>query len=139
MSLFQMQSKQRAASLAAAQTERRAHTRFFLQGTAVVRILPYGPDVLGALQDLSEGGCGVELGIAIPAQVGTRVEVDLNVRGVTMKRVGVIRRIDVTRRIERETRAGIEFTEPANRSTDQNGYSVNGLLRQLETNRPLGA
>jgi c-di-GMP-binding flagellar brake protein YcgR len=75
----------------------------------MIRILPCGPEVLGALLDVSECGCGVELGIAIPAQVGAQVEVDLNVRGVRLKRMGVIRHIAVIRRIERETRAGIEF------------------------------
>jgi hypothetical protein len=90
-------------------SERRALTRFSWQGTAVMRILPGGQDVLGVVLDVSETGCGVEFGIGIPAEVGTPVEVDLNVRGATMKRAGVIRYIEVIRRIERETRAGIEF------------------------------
>ena len=53
--------------------ERRASLRFQWKGTASIRILPDGPDVLGVLLDVSEGGCGIELGMAIPAQVGAKV------------------------------------------------------------------
>jgi len=123
---------------AAKPSERRAQRRLFWPGTAVIRILPYGPDVLGVLLDLSEAGCGVEIGIAIPAQVGTQVEVDLNVRGVTLRRAGVIRYIDVIRRIERETRAGIEFIEAGSRKAAQVDRSVKGVVRQIESDRAEG-
>jgi hypothetical protein len=108
MALFHI-AEQSALRRQAKLSERRARTRFSWQGTAVMRILPCGPDVLGVVLDVSETGCGVEFGVGIPAEVGTSVEVDLNVRGATMKRAGVIRYIEVIRRIERETRAGIEF------------------------------
>jgi c-di-GMP-binding flagellar brake protein YcgR len=107
----------------------------FWPGTAVIRIQPYGPDVLGVLLDLSEGGCGVEFGIGIPAQVGAQVEVDLNVRGVTLRRAGVIRNIEVIRRVERETRAGIEFIEACAQQSEKVDCSVSGLLRHLEVKR----
>jgi c-di-GMP-binding flagellar brake protein YcgR len=107
----------------------------FWPGTAVIRIQPYGPDVLGVLLDLSEGGCGVEFGIGIPAQVGAPVEVDLNVRGVTLRRAGVIRYIEVIRRVERETRAGIEFIEASPQRSEEVDCSVSGLLCHLEVNR----
>jgi c-di-GMP-binding flagellar brake protein YcgR len=115
--------------------DRRSVRRLFWPGTAVIRILPYGPDVLGVLLDLSEGGCGVEFGIGIPAPVGARVEVDLNVRGVTLRRAGVIRHIEVIRRTERETRAGIEFAEANTQRNEKIDRSLNGLLRHLEVNR----
>jgi hypothetical protein len=102
-------AEQSATRRAAKLSERRARTRFSWQGTAVMRILPDGPDVLGVVLDVSESGCGVEFGIGIPAQVGTSVEVDLNVRGAMMKKAGVIRYIEIIRKVERETRAGIEF------------------------------
>jgi hypothetical protein len=86
-----------------------------------MRILPGGQDVLGVLLDVSESGCGVEIGIDFPAAIGAQVEVDLNVRGSRMKRAGVIRHIQVIRRTERETRAGIEFIDDR---------SAKGLLRQ---------
>jgi hypothetical protein len=73
----------------------------------------------------------VELGIAIPAQVGAQVEVDLNVRGVRLKRRGVIRHIDVIRRIERETRAGIEFVAVSGRRGEPVDRSAKGLFRRL--------
>ena len=104
----------------------------------MIRILPYGPDVLGVLLDLSESGCGVEIGIAIPAQVGARVAVELHVRGVTLERAGVIRYIDVIRRIERETRAGIEFIEPGSRRAALLNHSVKGVLRQIDSDRAAG-
>jgi hypothetical protein len=107
--------------------ERRAQRRLFWPGTVVIRIQPYGPDVLGVLLDLSESGCGVEIGIAIPAQVGAQVEVELHVRGVTLQRAGVIRYIDVIRRIERETRAGIEFIEPGSRRA----VLIDGPIKRL--------
>jgi hypothetical protein len=108
MALFHI-AEQSATRRPAKLSDRRARTRFSWQGTAVMRILPGGPDVLGVVLDVNETGCGVEFGIEIPAGVGTPVELDLNVRGATMKRAGVIRYIEVIRRIERETRAGIEF------------------------------
>ena len=114
--------------------ERRGERRLFWPGTAVIRIQPYGPDVLGVLLDLSEGGCGVEFGIGIPALVGAQVEVDLNVRGVTLRRAGVIRYIEVIRRVERETRAGIEFVEANAQRSEAVDRSVNGLLRRLDGN-----
>jgi c-di-GMP-binding flagellar brake protein YcgR len=135
MAFFQIESERKAPSLTVSQTSRRAHPRFFLQGTAVIRILPYGPDVLGALLDLSEGGCGIEIGIAIPAQVGARVSLDLNAHGVTLKRTGIIRRINVIRRSEKETQVGIEFIETSVQRAGQVDYSVNKLLGQLETDR----
>jgi PilZ domain len=124
--------------LGSKQAERRVQRRLFWPGTAVLRILPYGPDVLGVLLDLSESGCGVEIGIGIPAQVGAQVEVELNVRGVTLARSGVIRYIDVIRRGERETRAGIEFIEPCSRRAAVADSSVKGVLRQIDRDRPAG-
>ena len=115
--------------------DRRGVRRLFWPGTAVIRIQPYGPDVLGVLLDLSEGGCGVEFGIGIPALVGAQVEVDLNVRGVTLRRAGVIRYIEVIRRVERETRAGIEFVEAGAQRSEKADRSVNRLLRHLQIQR----
>ncbi len=109
------ESEQNAATLKPIQLDRRAHPRFFLQGTAVIRILPQGLDVLGAVIDMSIGGCGVEVGFAIPAQVGATVDVDLHVRGVSLRRSGIIRRIDLIRSMEKETRVGIEFVELSRR------------------------
>lgn len=91
--------------------ERRAYPRSHWQGTAVIRILPSRREVLGVLQDFSDGGCGIELGMDLPAQVGATVEVDLNMQGSVLRRRGVVRRIDVIRRVERETVAGIEFND----------------------------
>ncbi len=131
MDLFQTELEGSAPGLAAVQTERRTLPRFSWQGTAVIRILPCGPEVLGALLDISECGCGVELGIAIPAQVGAQVEVDLNVHGVRLKRTGIIRHIAVIRRIEKETRAGIEFVAVNGRRGEPVECSAEGLFRRL--------
>jgi hypothetical protein len=124
-----------APDRAARPAERRAQRRLFWPGTAVIRILPYGPDVLGVLFDLSESGCGVEIGIAIPAQVGAQVDVELHVRGVTLQRAGVIRYIEVIRRIERETRAGIEFIEAGSRGPAKADRPAKGVLRQMDSDR----
>ena len=131
-------SECRAPDPASRPAERRVLRRLFWPGTAVIRILPYGPDVLGVLLDLSESGCGVEFGIAIPAQIGAQVDVELHVRGVTLARSGVIRCIDVIRRVERETRAGIEFIEPSSRKAAQVDRSVKGVLRQIDRDRAEG-
>jgi hypothetical protein len=110
----------------------------FWPGTAVIRILPSGPHVLGVLLDLTESGCGVEIGIAFPAQVGAQVDVELHVRGVALERSGVIRYIDVIRRGERETRAGIEFIEAGSRKAAPVDRSVKGVLRQIDRDRAAG-
>jgi hypothetical protein len=64
--------------------------------------------------------------------------VELHVRGVTLERAGVIRYIDVIRRAERETRAGIEFIEPCSRKTAQIDRSAREVLRQIDRNHKAG-
>jgi c-di-GMP-binding flagellar brake protein YcgR len=110
--------------------ERRASLRFQWKGTASIRILPDGPNVLGVLLDLSEGGCGIELGMAIPAQVGAKVKVDLRVQGLTLTRMGILRNIQLIRSVEKETRAGIEFIEGRDRDAEQYRLLTKGLLTQ---------
>ncbi|MGA3069735.1 MAG: PilZ domain-containing protein [Terracidiphilus sp.] len=131
-------SEIRAADPASKPAESRAQRRLFWPGTAVIRILPSGPDVLGVLLDLTESGCGVEIGIAFPAQVGAQVDVELHVRGVALERAGVIRYIDVIRRGECETRAGIEFNEPCSRKAALVDRPVKGALRQINRDRAEG-
>jgi len=131
-------SEIRAADPASKPAESRAQRRLFWPGTAVIRILPSGPDVLGVLLDLTEAGCGVEIGIAFPAQVGAQVDVELHVRGVALERAGVIRYIDVIRRGECETRAGIEFNEPCSRKAALVDRPVKGALRQIDRDRAEG-
>jgi len=110
--------------------ERRASLRFPWKGTASMRILPDGPDVLGVLLDLSEEGCGIELGMAIPGQVGAKVKVDLRVQGLTLTRMGILRNIQLIRSVEKETRAGIEFIEGRGRDAEQYRLLTKGLLTQ---------
>jgi len=131
-------SEIRAADPASKPAESRAQRRLFWPGTAVIRILPSGPDVLGVLLDLTEAGCGVEIGIAFPAQVGAQVGVELHVRGVALERAGVIRYSDVIRRGECETRAGIEFNEPCSRKAALVDRPVKGALRQINRDRAEG-
>ncbi len=137
MASFQV-SDRSAACPAEGRGERRAQRRLFWPGTAAIRVLPNGPDVLGVLLDLNESGCGVEIGIGIPAQVGAEVEVELNVRGVTLARAGVIRYIDVIRRAERETRVGIEFIEASSRKAAKADRSVKGVPRPIDRDRARG-
>ncbi len=114
--------------------ERRAEPRFHWKGTVSIRILPNGPDVAGVLLDVSEGGCGIELGMAIPAQVGAKVKVDLYVHGLTLKRMGILRSIQIIRRMEKETRAGIEFIADSGLSAEQFRVMTKGLIKLVEEN-----
>jgi len=99
--------------------ERRASLRFQWKGTASIRILPDGPNLLGVLLDVSERGCGIEFGLAIPAQVGAKVKVNLQVQGLTLARMGILRNMRFIRSVERETRAGIEFIDGLGRDGEQ--------------------
>jgi c-di-GMP-binding flagellar brake protein YcgR len=99
--------------------ERRAFLRFQWKGTASIRILPDGPDFLGVLLDVSERGCGIEFGLAIPAKVGAKVKVDLQVQGLTLARTGILRNMRFIRSVEKETRAGIEFIDGSGRDAEQ--------------------
>jgi hypothetical protein len=100
-----------AGSLAGTPVERRAFLRLQWKGTASIHILPAGPDFLGVLLDVSEAGCGIEFGMAIKAQVGAKVRVDLQVRGLSLARTGIVRNLRSIRSVEKETRAGIEFID----------------------------
>ena len=111
--------------------ERRIHPRYAWKGTVSIRVLPDGPDVVGVLLDLSEGGCGIELGMAIPVKVGASLKVSLYLDGMTLKRMGILRNIQLIRHVEKETRAGIEFIHGNNASAEQFRLLTRGLLAQL--------
>ena len=128
MSTLPIGNEGRALNPPGAAANRRVHTRFEWKGTASLRILPNGPEVLGVLLDLSEGGCGIELGMAIPAEVGSRVFVELFVRDLTLKRKGVVRRIELIRRTEKETRAGIQFMDEGSVNAKQFQMQTKGML-----------
>jgi len=120
-------------------SERRTQPRFSWKGTVSLRILPDGPDLVGVLLDMSEGGCGVEMGMAIPAAVGDKVHVNLNVQGLTLKRVGILRNIQVIRQVERETRAGIEFIAGSGLSAEQFRQLTRGMYPLAEKSSPNGS
>ena len=111
MSWFSSKSESASGTQPASNAERRAVPRFEWKGTAAVRILPNGPDVLGVLVDISERGCGIELGIALPAAVGDKVKMDLHINGLSLTPIGIIRNIRQIRSVEKETHVGIEFTK----------------------------
>ena len=111
MSWFSSKSESASGAQLAVHTERRAHQRFEWKGTAAVRILPNGPDVLGVLVDISERGCGIEIGIVLPAAVGDKVHLDLHINGLSLTPAGIIRNIRQIRSVEKETHVGIEFTK----------------------------
>src|ERR1035441_10104947 len=106
MALYTIEPGDRLTGLHERPAERRITPRFTWKGTVSIRVLPDGPDVVGVLLDLSEGGCGIELGMAIPAKVGAQLEVDLYLLGMTLKRRGILRNIQLIRHVEKETRAG---------------------------------
>ena len=68
-------------------------------------------DVLGVLVDISERGCGIEIGIVLPAAVGDKVHLDLHINGLSLTPAGIIRNIRQIRSVEKETHVGIEFTK----------------------------
>jgi hypothetical protein len=111
--------------------ERRITPRFNWKGMVSIRVLPDGPDVVGVLLDLSEGGCGIELGMAIPAKIGAPVKVSLYLDGMTLKRMGILRNIQLIRHIEKETRSGIEFTDGNSPNAEQFRLLTRGLLAQM--------
>ena len=111
--------------------ERRNTPRFTWKGTVSIRVLPDGPDVVGVLLDLSEGGCGIELGMAIPAKVGSPVKVSLYLDGMTLNRMGILRNIQLIRHVEKETRAGIEFSDRNSPSAEQFRLLTWELLAQM--------
>jgi c-di-GMP-binding flagellar brake protein YcgR len=130
MALSSIGPESTAGSLLGSPVERRAYRRFQWKGTASIRILPDGPNFLGVLLDLSEGGCGIEFGLAIPAQVGAKVKVDLQVQGLTLARMGILRNMRFIRSVEQETRAGIEFIDGLGRNGEQFRRLTKGLLAQ---------
>jgi hypothetical protein len=139
MASSQNESERGGASQSSNSAGQRSAPRFYWKGTASIRILPQGPDVVGVLLDLSEGGCGVELGMALPAEVGALVEVGLRVHDLTLKQRGVLRNIRFIRHVEKETRAGIEFSEGNSRNAEQFRLLMKALLAQVEKDPSTGA
>jgi len=135
MSLLPDGSGQGVSSPADNQAKRRAFQRFSWKGKVSIRVLPSGPDLVGVLHDLSERGCGVELGLEIPAHVGDHLNVDLYLEGVTLKRKGIIRHIRLIRDLDKETRVGIEFLDDGDPVAHHFRLMTKGLLTRAGENR----
>jgi hypothetical protein len=129
--LNKLEPGDRLTELCAHPAERRITPRFTWKGMVSIRVLPDGPDVVGVLLDLSEGGCGIELGMAIPAKVGASVKVSLYLDGMTLKRMGILRNIQIIRHVEKETRAGIEFMDGNSSNAKQFRLLTGGLLAHM--------
>lgn len=119
MSSLKYETVRYSSGLTAKPIERRGHTRLQWKGTASLRVLPTGQHLVGVLSDLSEAGCGIELGTPLRAELGSQIEVELHLRGVTLRRTGILRNLQVIRRLEQETRAGIEFIGETGASDEQ--------------------
>ena len=117
--------------LAVSPSDRRTSERFQWKGTASIAVLPSGPEYVCVLVDLSEGGCGIELGAVIPAQAGDTVRVVMYIRGATLERMGIIRHLQI-RRSEGNTRMGIEFVEENHRRTQQYSLIIRDLLAEAK-------
>jgi len=78
-------------------------------GAARVRLLPMGAVMQGVLVDLNESGCAIETEMALCAEQGCEVEIELNLRGVALLCSGFLRNLRHLRRPHRETRIGIKF------------------------------
>jgi c-di-GMP-binding flagellar brake protein YcgR len=107
-------------------SDRRASPRFYWKGTAVIVVPPCGPNVVGVLHDLSEGGCRIELEDGIPCGSGGYIEVVLYVRGFELRQTGIIRRM------EGRTRAGIQFLDVTNRRAEQLRHVMKALFGDIK-------
>ena len=92
--------------------ERRAVPRIPWKGTAILRFDSQEREYLGAIRDVSPGGCGIEVGSGIPAPAGTSVSVELHTHSEPLRRRGIVRRVQRIRTREEETCVGIEFRAP---------------------------
>lgn len=93
--------------------ERRVCQRRRCWGTTWINFLPEQIRQVAYLIDLGLGGCCIESDTAMPAAPHMCVEVHLNVDGFTLQLAGVIRHV------EKNTRAGIEFTDMSLRKVEQ--------------------
>ncbi len=109
--------------------ERRVHRRLKCNGTGEIRIFPEGIKVVGAVVDLSLNGCCLEFDSAVPAHVNTRVEIYLNVKGITLQLAGEIRHLQT------RGQAGIEFIDVSRRKAEQIQELIHELY-ELEQNFP---
>jgi c-di-GMP-binding flagellar brake protein YcgR len=112
----------------AALRERRAHSRLSCRGLALLRILPEGPVIRGAVHNLSQGGCLIECEKAIPAEKSGLVEVQLDVGDFRLLLLGAIRHI------EGDTMVGIQFVDISSRKQQQVLYLI-GELHEMERQR----
>ncbi len=95
------------------QDDRRAQPRLRCKGTAEIRVLRAGTTMVGAIADLSVGGCCVVTEAELPRIEQPVVEVILTVNGFTLRVAGVVRNV------KNERRAGIEFVDVTRRKADQ--------------------
>ena len=94
----------------------------------MLRILPEGPAIHGAVHNLSQGGCLIECETAITAVKSSQVEVQLDVADFRLLLLGEIRRI------QGETMAGIQFIDLSSRKQQQILYLI-GELHEMERAR----
>ena len=101
---------------------RRAHLRLKCRGTAQVRPVAGEEFATGLLVDLSSRGCCIEWEEPVLLQVGTAVEIYLNMKGIALCLMGVIRYV------HKNKRTGIEFTHVSPRKQEQIEAAMNEFL-----------
>jgi c-di-GMP-binding flagellar brake protein YcgR len=110
--------------------ERRAHPRLACKGVGEFTILPDGPRIVGALTNLSLGGCCIVSETEIPAQPCAQVEVQLTACDIRLRLAAEVRRID-------KGNVGIQFLDVSSRKEEQIQYLIDELL-ELEKLRTPG-
>jgi c-di-GMP-binding flagellar brake protein YcgR len=102
--------------------EQRVHPRQSCSGLGALHLLPDGAKVVGALTNLSIGGCCIQCEKGFSAGEDAPVEVQLEACDFRVRLAGKIRHVD------EKWRVGIQFVEVSPRKEDQIRYLMEELF-----------
>jgi hypothetical protein len=108
-----------------AHPDRRAHSRYGVDASAVVYLVKIGSRIQGRILDVSLSGCRIQTRERMTVGIYRQVEVEFNLEGLPFRLGGVFQAIH-----DRQT-VGIRFIDMSNRKRDQ----LEQLIRDIEEKR----
>jgi hypothetical protein len=109
-------------------SERRSTQRAHCEGPADVQKLPaVGETIPGKIENLSEGGCLIELGVEVVLKLNQSVEVSFEVNQMPFRIRAMVRSL------QSNTKIGFQFCDMSERARGR----LQDLIEELRADRPI--